>query len=254
MGQFADVQQFVRESNRVTAIPDLQNLMEGAVRSFGFDYYALVHHVSRKQAGPNTIRVVDYPDLWQDMVASRGYFTDDPVFAASERSVAPFDWSALPDIIDLTPRHIEIIRAARDAGLGDGFVIPVHIPGEYAGSCCFSVRFGRDLPVEFFPAAQYVGCFAFEAARRLVLRNDKPKRVQGAPIVSQTLTQRQFDCLVLVAKGKSDWDIGRLLGISDQTVHKHIEESKRRYGVSTRMQLVIRALFNGHLTFGDVLN
>src|SRR5215472_3169833 len=253
MSLFADVQQFVRDCNRVTAIPELENLLEGATRTFGFDYYALGHHVSRAQAGPNTIRIVDYPDLWTDMIIARGYYTDDPVMAASERSAAAFDWFDLPDIIELTERHVEIIEAAHDVGIGNGFVIPVHIPGEYPGSCTFTVRTGRSLPVANFPAAQYVGCFAFEAARRMSPAIAK-FRPQGETSTSQTLTQRQSDCLLLVAKGKSDWDIGRLLGISDQTVHKHIEESKRRYGVPTRMQLVIRALFNGQLTFSDVLN
>ena len=252
MGLFADVQQFVRECNRVTAIPELENLLEGATRAFGFDYYALSHHASLHK-GTNVIRIVDFPELWQDVIAARGYFIDDPVFAASEKTVASFNWFDLPNIIELTPRHIEIIEAARDAGVGNGFAVPVHIPGEYPATCAFLVRTGRNLPVENFPAAHYVGCFAFEAARRVT-----PGVARYRPVAettaSQTLTQRQFDCLVLVAQGKSDWDIGRLLGISDQTVHKHIEESKRRFGVPTRMQLVVRALFNGHLTFGDVLN
>lgn len=253
MGLFADVQQFVRECNRVTAIPELESLLEGATRNFGFDYYALAHHVSRHRAGSRMVRIVDYPQVWMDALVARDYFIDDPVIAASEKSAAAFDWFDLPNLIEITPRHIEIIEAARDAGLGNGFVVPVHIPGEYPGTCTFCVRTGRNLPVSNFPAAHYVGCFAFEAARR-VTPGIARFRPLGETSAAQTLTQRQFDCLVLVAKGKSDWDIGRLLGISDQTVHKHIEESKRRYGVPTRMQLVVRALFNGHLTFGDVLN
>ncbi len=251
MGLFADVQQFVRACNRVTRIPELEDLLEDATRTFGFDYYALSHHASLHSA-TNVIRIVDVPELWTDMIAARGYFNDDPVFAASEKTAASFNWFDLPNIIELTPRHIEIIEAARDAGIGNGFAVPVHIPGEYPATCAFLVRTGRNLPVANFPAVHYVGCFAFEAARRMTPGLTRFGAVEQRS--GNTLTQRQFDCLALVAKGKSDWDIGRLLGISDQTVHKHIEESKRRYGVPTRMQLVVRALFNGDLTFGDVLN
>ena len=63
------------------------------------------------------------------------------------------------------------------------------------------------------------------------------------------LTPRQRDCVVLVAQGKSDWEIGQLLGISESTVHKHIEDAKRRFGVSTRIQLVVRSLFDARLSF-----
>ena len=68
------------------------------------------------------------------------------------------------------------------------------------------------------------------------------------------LTPRQFDCVVLAGRGKSDRDVAQILGISDQTVHQHIEDAKRRFNVATRMQLVVRALFDNHLAFVDLMN
>ena len=59
--------------------------------------------------------------------------------------------------------------------------------------------------------------------------------------------------MALVAQGKGDREIGRLLGISDATVHKHIEDAKRRFGVSTRIQLVVRSLADARLSFSDVV-
>ena len=56
------------------------------------------------------------------------------------------------------------------------------------------------------------------------------------------LTRRQHQCLILVAKGKTDTQIGRLLRISEETVHKHIEVAKKRYRVHSRIRLVVRAL------------
>ncbi|WP_243442443.1 response regulator transcription factor [Sandarakinorhabdus limnophila] len=67
------------------------------------------------------------------------------------------------------------------------------------------------------------------------------------------LTQRQLDCLVLAARGKSNWVAGQLLGLSGGTVHKYLEAAKTRYGVATRTELVVRALFDGQLSFADVM-
>lgn len=78
----------------------------------------------------------------------------------------------------------------------------------------------------------------------------KPLRMRRS---RRTLTSRQRDCLVLVARGKSDREIGAELGISDQTVHKHIEAAKKRYAVSTRMQLVVYALFVRQLEIAEVM-
>ncbi|WP_273461893.1 response regulator transcription factor [Sandarakinorhabdus limnophila] len=67
------------------------------------------------------------------------------------------------------------------------------------------------------------------------------------------LTQRQLDCLVLAARGKSNWVAGQLLGLSGGTVHKYLEAAKTRYGVATRTELVVRALFDGQLSFAGVM-
>jgi LuxR family quorum-sensing system transcriptional regulator CciR len=70
----------------------------------------------------------------------------------------------------------------------------------------------------------------------------------------QRLSPRQLDCVILAGRGKSDRDVGQLLGISGQTVHQHMEEAKRRYGVATRQQLIVRALFDSQITFADLMN
>jgi DNA-binding CsgD family transcriptional regulator len=55
------------------------------------------------------------------------------------------------------------------------------------------------------------------------------------------LTRRQKDCLHWASLGKTDWEIGKVLGLSRHTVHRHIEAAKLRLEVSTRVQ-AIRAL------------
>jgi LuxR family quorum-sensing system transcriptional regulator CciR len=46
--------------------------------------------------------------------------------------------------------------------------------------------------------------------------------------------------------------VARVLGISDQTVHQHLEDAKRKYEVTTRTQLVVRALFDSQVAFVDL--
>jgi LuxR family quorum-sensing system transcriptional regulator CciR len=147
----------------------------------------------------------------------------------------------------MNDRRTEILDAAMACGIGDGFTVPVNVPGEFLGSCSFALRAGRDVQRALLPAAQYVGCFAFEAVRRIRRRGERDREAPPA------LTGRQYDCLVLVAQGRSDWHIAQLLGISSETVHQHVETAKRRYQVASRTQLVVRALFDSQITFSDVL-
>jgi len=248
---FDDVAEFVRASKRTTEMAELGALLVDAVGTFGFDHVALVHHVdlSNVVSAARSVQFINYPDSWRALIRARAYYRDDPVLTAVQRSVTGFLWSDLPKIVPLSARQAEILATASACGLGEGFTVPINVPGEFLGSCSFAMRLGRDLRQEILPAAQYVGCFAFEAARRISASHG----ARGVEESFPQLTARQFDCVVLVAQGKSDWHIGQLLGISQETVHQHIEAAKKRYQVASRTQLVVRALFDSQITFADVL-
>jgi len=66
------------------------------------------------------------------------------------------------------------------------------------------------------------------------------------------LTQRQFQCLVLVARGRSEVQIARQLGLAANTVHKHIEAAKKRYRVRSRVRLVVRALLSREMKLAQI--
>ena len=248
MTMFNDVQDFVRAANRVDNYPDLKSLLIKVNKAFGFDHVALVPHVQLVGAGHGAMDLIDYPDPWREQSRRHNYFNDDPVIAACQTSVAAFRWSELERIIRLSPRQREILLSARHCGLGDGFTVPLSVPGEFLGSCSFGTRTGRDLPEQSLPAAQYIACFAFEAARRIRTARTAVSRSGRA-----SLSPRQYDCVVLAAQGKSDSVIGQLLGISRLTVHQHLEDAKQRYEVATRTQLVVRCLFDNQIVFGDIL-
>src|SRR5690606_8385900 len=72
--------------------------------------------------------------------------------------------------------------------------------------------------------------------------------------VGAVFSPRERECLERAAEGKTDWEISQLLGISEHTVHKHIEAAKRRLGVSTRIQAIVWAVQNREICFGDVVS
>ena len=58
----------------------------------------------------------------------------------------------------------------------------------------------------------------------------------------QELTPRECEVLRCLATGKTDADIGDMLGISARTVQKHLEHIYVKLGVETRTAAVMRAL------------
>ena len=139
-----------------------------------------------------------------------------------------------------------VLDAAARRGLGNGYTVPAHVPGEVNGSCSFATARGRRLQVEHLATAQLVGSFAFEAARRLV-RRDHQKQADPA-----RFSDRERDCLIWIARGKSDSEIATILGISPETVHQYVKQARGNYDAVSRSQLVAHALFNGTISFMDI--
>lgn len=247
-GRFRDIQDFVHASRQLGDLEELRLSVEDVAAKFGLRYFLLSHHVN--VASPNIVQLSNYPADWGDKMRTETQFSADPVVRACQKTAAPFLWSELDDLIRLSPEQREILEDAGRAGLGSGFTVPIHIPGECTGSGSFATDLSRDLDGSVIPALQYLACFAFEAARRLSLKAD---HLDGAVAAAPGLTQRQLDCVVLIAQGKSDWDVGKILGISQRTVQEHVDTARKRYGVGSRTQLIIRTLFDNQIGFQDII-
>jgi len=244
---FDRVDAFVRDVSDVQGEADLAELLAEISGEMGFSYFALTHHVDIRRAPAPAIRLANYPSDWVDYFDDESLGPSDPVHRASHLTSIGFPWSKLSSLIRLTPRDHQVLELAARQGIGDGFTIPAHVPGESNGSCSFATNAGRPLQEEHLPLAQLVGAFAFEAARRVW----RVRHADSHP--SRQLTDRQRDCVLWAARGKSDWEIARILGISHETVIQYLKRARERYGVSKRTMLAVHALFDGTISFTDVL-
>ncbi len=56
------------------------------------------------------------------------------------------------------------------------------------------------------------------------------------------ITRREADVLYWVAQGKTDWEISKILSISDRTVNKHLQQIYRKLNVNNRTAASSQAL------------
>lgn len=258
MTQFSDVLTFIEISKSITQPRDLDRLIADITKEMGFDHYALIHHVDLTAYSTdldhmkkgNLAALWNYPEAWVEEYQARNIVANDPVLIASQRTNVGFVWEDMGDLIKITPLHRAIADDTKRAGLAQGFTVPAHIPGETNGSCNFAVGTGRPLPRENLAMAQLVGSFAFQAARAMV---EKARR-KVTPATTKRLGNRQLECIALVAQGKSDWEIGQILGISEFTVRRHLMLAKEHYDVVSRFQVVTRAMFEGQISLSDVIS
>jgi len=243
---FEKVDAFVRDVTDVETEADLKTLLGEITRDLGFSFFALAHHIDVREVSRPAIRLHNYPSNWESYFEEQKLGRADPVHRASQLTTVGFRWARLSGMIEMTARDRTILDKAARHGIGDGFTVPAHIPGDTNGSCSFATRRGTPLPVENLASAQLVGAYAFEAAR--LLTNRRGGRRREAPHMSA----RQRDCLIWVARGKADSEIATILGISQETVHQYVKQTRAAFDVVSRSQLVAQALFDGTISFLDV--
>ena len=239
------IDQFEERARDCESGSELRGLVEDAARELGFDYFALLHHASLRSGGANLIRIDNYPAAWEEELVANDLVADDPVHLASGRTNIGFSWEELGTLLQLTRRHRHILERSGRFGIGPGFTVPANVPGEPSGSCSFAVRRGRKLPVQRLLCAEQIGAHAFRVARGL---HNYP--ALGA---HPHLSRRELQCLHLIAAGKSDWEIARILGISQETAHQYVKRARAAYDVVSRTQLVVHGLRDAWISFDDAI-
>lgn len=222
----------------------LREILARIARELGFDYFALAEHIDLRNPQVIPLQIHNYPAGWAAYYVDRDLGPRDPIRRASHRTHLGFAWATIPRFLALTAADRTVLAAGHAHGLGDGFTVPSHIPGEVSGSCSFVTGHEQTLPRDQIWSAQLMGALAFECAQRIMGRVER-----GSDAL---ITERQRDCVLWAARGNTDAEIAEILGISHETVIQHLKFARERYGVRKRTSLVIRALFDGLISFSEI--
>src|SRR5207237_7436431 len=82
---------------------------------------------------------------------------------------------------------------------------------------------------------QLAAIYTHAQIRAVTKRRERP---------TPALSPREREVLQWAAVGKSDWEIGEILSISEKTANAHMERIKRKYGVKSRVQAVVQGINN----------
>lgn len=248
MEPFDLAQSFIERAARTNSTRALVGAFQIALEHLGFRYFACCSHVDPRNPPSDAVMLHNYPVAWVSRYSDRRLHESDPVTLHAERTSLPFSWEAPDFRARLSTSQHRILTEARSVGLARGYTIPMQRSRSATAraASCSVIPDSRVVPADNYFAVQLMSTHLYE----LVLH-----RQQSGPRsrAVRTLSGRERQCLELVAQGKSDWAIGRILRISEHTVHRHVESAKQRLGVATRAQAVIRAAETGQISIGDVV-
>ena len=169
-------------------------------------------------------------------------FTVDPILHRAEENVTPISWSTSRWDQPLRQQEHAVLSQLRDLAIECGVSVPVHGPGLAFSVLCLSTR------ERLRPNLRIRG--EFEAALLLLgayITSINRERTQLAEPPS--LTMRQIECLSWTAQGKTAWEIGRILSISERTVRFHLGNAMTALDVVSKHQAVLKAIALGLLRY-----
>lgn len=242
MPKLAAAAEFARRLTDVATQKALDDTITEISHWLGARYFAVSQHVDFVSA-PQALRLHNYPSGWQDLYDASAYGLTDPIHRACHRTACGFHWRDVGKLVPINRGDERLLSLGQEIGLGEGVTIPVNVPGEARGSVSFVAPAGLALPDDALACAHVVGSQAFECARRLYRRIDP----RGRPPISGRMRQ----CIALAARGLTDHQIAKRLGISVQTVIQHLREARGRLGLRTRAQLIANVLDGGEICFAD---
>lgn len=228
---------FIEKSRATTTFEELIRILEATLTQYGFDEISYhLQPINPKNKDP--IVYCTYAQEWVSYYLDQKYHEIDPIVTNGSKEMLPFRWRDYLRSLSLSDQQKHFLREGADYGVSEGLTIPIQMPGEYIP--VFSVvnklperEFSKILPEISESLLNYILIFNNFGYNLL--------RPRGTPTTVR-ITKREAECLTWVGKGKTNWDISQILGISERTVSFHIENAKSKFGVNTRQQAVVEAL------------
>jgi LuxR family quorum-sensing system transcriptional regulator CciR len=176
---------------------------------------------------------IAWPDDWARFYLSHRQHERDPIVSGVEFYDVAFTWTEMRRDKRFTLAH-DILDRAREYGWTDGLVAPIPFGGARYGLVSLAGR-GIELS-EPDKGVMSLMCIAFHQRVRVLAQHG------GFPAPPLGLTERERECLQLIARGLSDRAIGEALGIAEVTARSYFEAAKTKLKARTRPQTIAKAV------------
>ncbi|WP_018240488.1 LuxR family transcriptional regulator [Ensifer sp. BR816] len=229
---------FLDQTQGVVHSQQLFDLLAALARKFDCSWIAYSPLISsRKILEPrcqDCPSMLNYPDAWKKRYSDMGYYRIDPIIKKIRQSVSALRWKDVYNDVSTTVDERRIFDEASIYGLKSGITVPLRGPNGNFAMISFAQRSTSELPSRVVTLL-HLSALHFHI-RLGALRS------YGCIENEPELSLREKDCILWVARGKSSWDVGRILGISENTVKFHIKKAMYKLDCTSRTVAVVKAL------------
>ncbi len=141
----------------------------------------------------------------------------------------------------MTKNARRVFDEARDFRILNGLTIPIHEPGTQFAALSFSTDLG-DKAFDDLVAAESL---KLTLLAQFFHAQSRGRFFENPDLAATRLSPRERECLLWTARGKSAWEIGAILSISERTVVFHLSNAMHKLGVHNKIFGVVKAVMAG---------
>jgi DNA-binding CsgD family transcriptional regulator len=205
-------------------------------RRLGFETVSAITVVDRGLGDSEFIHVDNTPDAFSQTYGDPQLQRRDPVMQHIRRQSVPIVWDQETYV---TQGAADLWEQQASFGFRTGIAMALHMPeGRH-----FLLGVDRDRPLtedahelqRLVADLQLFAVHAQESAVRLLVPSaSQPER--------PALTPRELETLRWTMDGKTAWEVGVILGISERTAVLHVNNAMHKLGCINKHQAVLKAL------------
>lgn len=216
---------------------DLSQLFDKACRKLGFSHFGAFSVLDPRGKTIGSYEAGNSDPVWRDHYLQQDHFKRDAIVHMIPKTLDAIVWRDLSVSGQISREAQLVFDEASEFGHKDGYVLPQH----YTNGAAAVTILGAPQAIPSSPrmraATHILSAYFAMGVRRLIAPLAAPASIH--------LSKRQRECLQWVRAGKSDWEIGEILKISEHTVKDHIDSARDKLGVRSRTQAVIEAIQQG---------
>jgi LuxR family transcriptional regulator, quorum-sensing system regulator CviR len=184
----------------------------------------------------NSVINVSYSNDWLYHYGTKGYATVDPVLQSVLSTFQTQVWEQTYKSAN-SKKQLEFMEEARSYGLTQGLTTGMPEPGRNFASFFSFAGGDPGHAIRYKNLLEYL----LPYLHRILIANvhtPSANRVKG-------LSPRELMVLEWMKQGKTNWEISRIIGVSERTVRFHVESIFMKLDVGSRTQAVACAIEQG---------
>lgn len=250
---------FIEASANATSTEEVFDLLGSAVVPLGCNkiaFFALTEEAQKALLPPDGrisfVLASNYPEEYLQSYVQLERYKIDPVICLVHESLVPLVCNDIINGMLLSDEQNNLLSYKNCARINSEVICPIHGPKEQTFALCFARDLEECHESTVISALQVLSIhFYYSYVRAYQARSAaiSPPGLADSPPMALTdvreLTQRERECLLWTARGKSASTISIILHLSENTINFYVKNAMRKLGTTNRVVAVVLAVRAG---------